>query len=1229
LVANVGAQQLDWKIQHVSIEDGLSNRFVNAILQDDRGFMWIGTNFGLNRYDGHHFDILTKENSVLQSNSIYGLCLDYKKNIWVIHRDVKISPLTAIDVIDPLTFEIKSIRSYLNQDLPCRIDEIINVVQDDKMNIYLITNNQFYRFDSSGMSAFVPSEEEQKEILFYITGKGLSFNALDYQHQVIQMFNGKYFAIYPFPVTSGTEAYPNRSDTIYLGQTSTGLNVYQSMYYPTSTVEFFSKDKDGKIRTDLSYQFPVLIKSIAIWDPFRKIVWCHTAKNFFTYNPLNGVVTPVSYKMDEFIKAIYFNPTGMVWIGTQDGVYLFTPKSDYFTTLLNSQENQFSCRGFTEDMRGQIYVLTHGGNFEYDPVLQTIDTFELPVLISGIACLTDDKNMIWIAGERGDVYRVNPVTKHTEKWLGRSDTYYANWSILRSRTGKILVGATNGFWVKNTKDTFPQKQYTLYNGYDNLKESTVYHMLETDEGIWMCTTNGLFLVDLEKGVKEHYDEKKSGMPNSNLLFLHIDSSGIYWLATRGGGLIRWDRKNNIFKSYTTREGLSHNVIYTIYEDHHGFLWMTSDYGLMRFEKETGICRTFLPSDGIPHEEFNRASYFRDKKGNFYFGGLRGFITFNPDNLRQAEGTSYPLLLTKFEAIDSKSGSLEDWTSAVESTKEIRLKPQVRSFIIHYAILDYDDPNLKRYAYKIEGLDNTWNYVRENFIRINGLSGGKYTLHIKGQSATGQWSENELVFPIRVIRPFLLRPLTIIVFVLVLAALSFYFIRRRIALHEARVLREREISNQLRHVDKLKDQFLANTSHELRTPLNGIVGLSESLLSKISTKAEQEDIELIISSGRRLSNLVNDILDFSRLKEHDLTLNKKPVDIRAMADHCLRMNRISVGNKPVTLYNNIPEHLPYCYADENRFQQIIQNLVANAIKFTAKGSVTIEAIEMDGMIRVSISDTGIGIDKSKQELIFREFEQADGSVAREFGGTGLGLSITKYLVELHGGSIHVDSEPGKGSAFSFTVPVYKGELPPMEKSSITSVYEIASQPAENGNGTVLTNGNGQSQKNVLIVDDEPVNLKVLRNHLEQAGYCVTAANDGQEALTILHSGKKFNLVLLDVMMPRIPGYEVCQRIRERYLLSELPVIMVTAKNQLSDLVEGLAVGANDYINKPFSKEELLARVKTQLEAFDIYEATGRFVPHQFIQSLGRHGITDLALGDMVERDVHVMFSDIRD
>ena len=1230
LGSGMQAQELKWKVRHVSIEHGLSNRFVNSITQDDLGFIWVGTNFGLNRYDGHHFDVFTKESSALQSNTIFGLLVDHRKKLWVVHREVRISEITAIDVIDPVNFEIQSLQDYLKDGLPFPVEEILNVVTDENRVVYLITKtNSIYTFDSNGLNVTKPAAEEHKRILYNITRTGLFFNPLDFLYQEEQNYDGTYLATYPLPPSQREGAKRVTEDVVYLGETSAGLPVFQSMHYATGAIDFFSLNDDGTI-AQRSRSISIPYKAVTYWDPYRKIIWCHTGKDFFTYNPLNGVKAPVDYPMPEFVKALYFNAQGMVWIGTQDGVFLFTPKSNYFNSQLNSQTTQFSCRGMTESKQGMIYILTLGGNFEFNPATNSLQMHDSTLDISGIACMTDQLGYYWVAGEKGKLFRIDPVTRDSKMWYSSTEGYFSNWSIIQSRSGMIVMGATNGIWTKNPADEFTQKPFDKLNGHTSLKESTVYHMLETDEGIWLSSTNGLFLVDLDEGVKAHFDEK-SGLANSNLLYLHIDREGIFWIVSRGGGLIRWDRKLNTFKNYTTKEGLSHNVIYAIFEDNNGFLWMPSDYGLMRFEKESGTCRTFLPSDGLPHEEFNRASYFKDSKGNFYFGGLRGFITFHPDDIRNAEGTSYPLLLTKFETINSKSGSIEDLTSAMESNAEIRLQPNIRSFIIHYAIPDYDDPKLKRYAYKIDGLDNTWNYVSENFIRINGLSGGKYTINIKGQSATGRWSENQLTFPITVMRPFFLRPLTLIAMILMLSGLTFYYIRTRIALHKARLVREQEISTQLRHVDKMKDQFLANTSHELRTPLHGIVGLSESLLGKITTRAEKEDLELIISSGRRLSNLVNDIMDFSRLKEHDLALQLKQVDIRAMAEYCLRMNKHIIGDKDVRLINQIPTQFPYCLADENRLQQILQNLVANAIKFTSSGNVTIHAEERGDMIRVSVSDTGIGIDASKQELIFHEFEQADGSIAREFGGTGLGLSITKYLVELHGGQIQVDSEPGKGSTFSFTLPVFQGEVTQLPVHSFKNI-EAHDEPIMNGHAHSDNgpgNGEYQLKKHILVVDDEPVNLKVLKNFLEGEGYRVSLAKDGHEALALLRGGDKFHLVLLDIMMPRMPGYEVCQKIREQFILSELPVIMVTAKNQLNDLVEGLAVGANDYINKPFSKDEMIARVKTQLQTFDIYEATGRFVPHQFIQTLGRQGITDLERGDMVERNVHVMFSDIRD
>lgn len=297
-----------------------------------------------------------------------------------------------------------------------------------------------------------------------------------------------------------------------------------------------------------------------------------------------------------------------------------------------------------------------------------------------------------------------------------------------------------------------------------------------------------------------------------------------------------------------------------------------------------------------------------------------------------------------------------------------------------------------------------------------------------------------------------------------------------------------------------------------------------------------------------------------------------------------------------------------------------------------------------MITLAVEDTGIGIPAERQDAIFQAFEQADGSISREYGGTGLGLSITRHLVELHGGRLWVDSTEGKGSTFFFTMAVASeqsaipvGDQPgqqdgsKMEQSRAGTVAAtIVPPPIIRSSGGLSDSESTTSDlPHILIVDDEPINQQVLKNYLPADQFRLTQAMNGEEALRLLESGQRFDLVVLDVMMPRMSGYEVCQRIREQYLPSELPVIMVTAKNQTHDLVQGLGLGANDYLAKPFSKEEFLARVRTQLDLHRIFAITGKFVPNEFLRSIGHETITEIRLGDQRERRVTVLFFDIRD
>jgi signal transduction histidine kinase/class 3 adenylate cyclase len=452
------------------------------------------------------------------------------------------------------------------------------------------------------------------------------------------------------------------------------------------------------------------------------------------------------------------------------------------------------------------------------------------------------------------------------------------------------------------------------------------------------------------------------------------------------------------------------------------------------------------------------------------------------------------------------------------------------------------------------------------------------------------------------------------------------------------------NSELQRLDRLKDEFLANTSHELRTPLNGIIGIAESLIDGATgnlSELTRSNLSLIVASGRRLANLVNDILDFSKMKNHVLELHLEPVNISAIANLVLALSQTIVGNKELQLINAIPENFPLALADENRLQQIFHNLVGNAIKFSNRGTIEISAKIVPsplnseiGQIAISIRDTGIGIPEDKLEHIFESFEQVDGSTSRQYAGTGLGLAVTMQLVELHSGKITVSSSIGIGSCFTFTLPVASNQAEEVnaQLSVVTTRIEqlstssqkhtsdagqsptIASLQIENNLIVLLeklaARKEGEKlQFTILIVDDEPVNRQILFNHLTIEKYEIIEAENGIQAIDMIQSGFIPDMILLDVMMPRMSGYEVCQKLRETLPPDLLPIMFLSAKNQTSDVVTGFLLGGNDYVTKPFQKEELIVRIKNHLnlkqlknEKDFIRSTFGRYLTEEVVHEL---------------------------
>jgi len=414
---------------------------------------------------------------------------------------------------------------------------------------------------------------------------------------------------------------------------------------------------------------------------------------------------------------------------------------------------------------------------------------------------------------------------------------------------------------------------------------------------------------------------------------------------------------------------------------------------------------------------------------------------------------------------------------------------------------------------------------------------------------------------------------------------------------------------LQKANDVKEEFIANVSHELRTPLTGIIGLSEIILEKSATSLDdsaRENLNMIRISGQRLANLVNDVIDFSAIKNGHLELHKRPVDLKNICILVNKMCRPLIGDKPIQLAESFPAEPVLVMGDEDRLQQILFNLVSNAIKFTQRGwvAVSLEIIDIDA--RVMVRDTGIGISKDQQSRIFNRFYQVDAAASREEGGTGLGLSISQKLVELHGTEIVLRSAPGEGSTFYFDLPLLtekdrltasnsKVQKKLVQESGAKLNAILESNPAlvdrrnrRQDSEPVL----GQAlllpgrRRKILVVDDEFLNVRIVKEHLS-GPYEIDSALSGHDALMMLQHDKP-DLVILDLMMPIMTGFELCQRIREKYSMDELPIVILTAKNRVEDLVKGLNLGANDYISKPFSKEELKVRVGKQFEMLNLLD-----------------------------------------
>lgn len=1199
-----------FSFNHILPDQVAAIGYINALAQGQVGFMWFGGANGLARFDGYELRLYRRDDAnahSLSHNYVNDIHLDAKGTLWIATRG-------GISRYRDATDDFVSYTPPQDSD-DINLTNIMAIEETDDGRLWLSSRGGFFSFDTRThqFHKYPIAEDSQIGWVHALVKDQQGVLWLGHQSEGVISFNPSNGALRFYGKEDGLgfmdvrELFVDSANNLWAGSYGAGLFMLDPRREKFIGVKHDTQEKSAIVWSVIEDRQ----HNLWVGDGSAVYVRAPGSDRFVRFsNDDTNPASPGNYVVNE----LFMDNAGDVWLGYfPSGVDVVDRQASVFNNYRYSASDPNSVTeggvlSAARDSRGNLWIGAGYGLNYFDPVARQFTRYKYdparPDGMSGNTVLSlvldEPGQSLWLGIWAGGLNRLDLTTGKFTHYLPDPDNPAAirgrePWSIARDQQGHLWIATEEGL---NRYDPATNSFRYFIPPLDQLDGDKVLYSrvvyVDKQERVWVGALSGLYLFepDTETFTRYHHNDGDSTSLGANFVFaLYEDSRGNFWVGTDGGGLNLMDRATGKFTAYTSRDGLADDVVAGIIEDDQGYLWLGTQKGLARFDRDKKTFRNFEKRHGLNDNLFNRNSPVKLPGGELFFGNSKGFVLFNPAAITTNQHQppvvlTNLLILNKPVAIGAEGSPL---VKALSHTDQLNLTHKDSVITFEFAALNYQMSEENQYAYRLRGFDEDWiSAGNRRTATYTNLDAGDYQFEVKASNNDGVWSDKQARIAIH-ITPAIWRSAWAYAFYAALVFALFlwflHFQRMRLRYEQQKVEQERSLVRRLQQVDKLKDEFLANTSHELRTPLNGIIGLAESLLDGVGGKLPaqaQYSLRLIVASGQRLSALVNDILDFSKLKNQSIALNKKAVDLRVLVDVVLSLSRPLVGSKPIQLNNFVPEDLPAIHADEDRLLQILHNLIGNAVKFTHEGSVNVYADIVDDQIRIQIADTGIGIPKEHLADIFQAFHQVDGRAERAFGGTGLGLSITKQLVELHDGSISVDSTPDQGSVFSVCLPLSL-ELPATQEQPPAPTPEIAERLALESVETWAPAADQSYQGHILVVDDDSVNRMVLINHLALRNYRVTEATSGEEAiaLTQQHAGD-IDLVLLDIMMPKMSGYETCKRLRETYRAYELPIIFLTARSQTNDVVLGFEVGANDYLAKPVAKEELLARVDTHLK-----------------------------------------------
>ncbi len=1209
---------------HLTVENGLSHNSVLAIAQDARGFMWYGTRYGLNRYDGQRFRIYqyrAGDSTSLSENLILDIYSDSRKTLWV-------GTAVGLCRYDPEKDIFQ--RIVLT---PGRQENINSIFEDRKgrlwvgasSGLYLQTDSLYhFRKFTAGKGQLAgynvrSIRQDKRGDIWAGTNNGL--NRL--------RETGGQFRIETFRHEEGNAG-------------SLGMN------YITSLAE----DQDGHIWMGTQYA------GIDIYDP---------VKNTFTH-----ITQPVA--AHNFVRSIIRDKAGKMWAGTQEGLNVIDPVTMKVATYRYDPGNknslsQNSIHSLFEDNNGSVWMGTYFGGVNmvhsYSTAFSTWQNSTLQPGISNdvVSCILEDaRQNLWISTEGGGLNYYNRQTgaytyyKHSP---GNAGTIGSNLVkiVYEDKDLNIWAGTHGGGLNVMEKGKGPFKRY-FYNQQDPnpFPREITFLMEDNEDRFWIGSNTGLHIMRRRgTGLIPYDDSSLTGTTAGvSVRYLFQDSRGRYWVgATKGlfmstGGpmkeirsdyinAIQEDSRGNIWVSlyygglvqyspdlqkqtlYSEKDGLPHNNVMGLLEDEHHQLWISTGNGLVKFDPEKKTFQTYTTSDGIAGNSFNYNAFLKDSRGELYFGGFNGITSFFPDKIA-ANTYSAPILFTGLRlfnnpvGIHEKNGLLKE---EIGYTRKLSFRHDQEVFTLEFALLNYIKSSKNRYAYKLEGADRDWVETGNPSVTYTNLSSGSYTLWVKGANNDGVWS-TPVWIDITILPPFWRTWWAYCLYAALLAFL--FFLVTRYFFMRALLTKEEDLH-------QVKLNFFTHVSHEIRTHLTLLMAPVEKMIHTLKRDDPmQQQLYTVRNNADRLLKLVSELMDFRKAETNHLKLHVSEQDLIPFLENIYAsFGELSQSRHIKTSFSHDMQQAPV-YFDREQLDKVFFNLLSNAFKFTPEGGrISLHVAQHKNTFVITVTDNGRGIAPEYLDKLFTNFFQvADHGFQNT--GYGIGLALSRNIVELHKGTLTVESEPpaaGKEGRTCFTVTLQQGSKHFAGTQHVIGKYDIPDAAAVPVVGEeelpALSLPEESRPVTIQIVEDNP-ELRELVRQTFSGQYQVLESENGAEGLE-LATAQIPDLVISDVMMPEMDGLRFCYLLKTDERTSHIPVILLTAKSSQEDHVSGLETGADLYLTKPFStrvlelnvrnllasREKMRQKYSTQLQAEETTDVTAHLpnpLDNTFLEKLSQ-------------------------